>query len=301
VNYPTNGYDTLTVDSIMRCLRTIRNVILAQGKTCYITTTQPRHTFPFNSLAVRQKLRTIRDSILLQFGYYAIDFWGGLTDPTTLTILPAYDAGDGIHLNDDAHQILFERVRDKNMFNIGLPVKLVSFAARLQQDEIVVNWSVADEEPGVQYEVQRSTNGSNFETLQTFTANASVIKRSYQAVDNTVVAGTYYYRLRITENGRSIFSQVIKVSGGKNKIAMRSFAVDPSRKQVVIKLAASEGKSVQVRVVNSNGALISKNNYTLHTGENRIVLSTNALSAGIYVAECISDDARVFTKSFRAF
>ena len=69
---------------------------------------------------------------------------------------------------------------------------------------------------------------------------------------------------------------------------------------MVIKLAASEGKSVQLRVVNSNGALISRNNYTLQTGENRIVLSTGALAAGIYVAECISDDSRIFTKSFRA-
>ena len=299
VNYPTNDYDVIPLDSVMRCLRTIRDSAKIQGKTCYITTTQPRHGFPFNTLANRQKLKVLRDSILIAFGYFAINFWDGLVDPTTLEILPAYNSGDNIHLNDAGHDILFQRVRDKNIFNVGLPVKLASFAARLQHDEIVVNWSVFDELAGVQYELQRSTNGSSFETLQTLTAGAAASKRNYQVVDNSVVAGVYYYRLRVTENGRSFFSQVIKVSGSKNTVAMKSFAVDPSRKQVVIKLAASESKNVQVRVMNSNGALISKHNYTLQTGENRIVLPTNSFPAGIYMAECISDNTRVFTKSFR--
>src|SRR5688572_335381 len=160
VNYPTNDYDVIHIDSVMRCLREIRDSANILGKTCYITTTQPRHGFPFNTMPNRVKLRVLRDSIMAAFGFFAINFWDGLVDPTTLEILPAYNAGDNVHLNDAGHNILFQRVAEKNMFNVGLPVKLASFGARLQKDEIIVNWSVADEEPGVQYEVQRGTNGS---------------------------------------------------------------------------------------------------------------------------------------------
>lgn len=300
VNYPSNGYDTLTIDSIMRCLRTIRDGVIAAGKRCFITTTQPRHTFPFNTLAVREKLRTIRDSILVQFGYYAINFWDGLADPTTLTILPAYDVGDGIHLNDAGHNILFQRVRDKNMFSAALPVKLASFTAKLEGEQVNVSWSVENELPGTKYEVQRCSNGMSYESIYTVTSANAASKRHYETIDNTIVTGWYYYRLRISENGKVSFAPVVKVSGGKNKVALKSISADPLRRDLVIKLAASESMRVRFNFRNSAGVLVRKTDYVLQPGENRIVLSINSLARGIYWAECISDKSRIFTRPFAA-
>lgn len=301
VNYPTNGYDTLRVDSIMRCFRTIRAEVTAQGKTCYITTTQPRHAFPFNNMAVREKLRELRDSILLQFGYFAIDFWDGLADPTTLQILPAFDSGDGIHLNDAGHNILFQKVRDKNMFNIQLPVKLTAFTARLQQDQVTVSWSVADELPGARYEVQRSLDGVSFNTIHSVTSAASASKNSYTAMDRSIISGTHYYRLQITENGKTFLSQVVKVSGGKNKVALQNFSMDPLRQQVVIRISAAEGRRVQFNFMSSSGVLVRRSVHVLQPGDNRIAFPVSNLAGGIYWTECISDETRIFTKAFRTY
>src|SRR4051812_45930718 len=72
VNYPTNSYDWLSIGEVLNCLRTIKNAANAQGVACFITTTQPRSSFSF---AERQKLAMLRDSIMMEFGLYAIDFW----------------------------------------------------------------------------------------------------------------------------------------------------------------------------------------------------------------------------------
>jgi lysophospholipase L1-like esterase len=51
----------------------------------------------------------MRDSTLARFGQAAIDFWTGLADAEG-RILPVFDCGDGIHLNDAGHRLLAERV-----------------------------------------------------------------------------------------------------------------------------------------------------------------------------------------------
>jgi hypothetical protein len=298
VNYPTNGYDTLRVDSVMRCFRTIRDSANAAGKTCYITTTQPRQGFPFNTQAARNKLKELRDSILLQFGYFAINFFDGLADPTTYAILPAYDAGDGIHLNDAGHDILFQRVRDKNIFAVALPVKLKAFAAKQQQETVTITWTVADEVAGSRYEVQRSSDGLNYQTIHTVTAASDAASRNYQAIDQSAIANVYYYRLRITENNKAFISNVIKVFTSKNKLSLNGFFIDPS-KQLVVKLSSADSRQVQINFINSSGMLVRKNIQTLQPGENRLTFPLNTFPAGTYWAECSNDGVQVFTKGFR--
>lgn len=70
----------------------------------WIATTQPRNL----SLSGRLNLMEMRDSTFTQFEN-PIDYWTGLAEKSG-NIKSEYDAGDGVHLNDAAHKILFERV-----------------------------------------------------------------------------------------------------------------------------------------------------------------------------------------------
>ena len=121
VNYPSNNFNSYSIAEIMFCLQTIKESANAVGKTCYVTTSQPRQDGSFPDLASRMKLKTIRDSIMNRFGNFAIDFYTDVADPITYQILPAYSYGDGIHLNDRGHAILFEKVKAKNIFNSSPP------------------------------------------------------------------------------------------------------------------------------------------------------------------------------------
>ena len=122
VGYPSNNYQlaTWTITKILDCHQKIFDSIVAAGKVCYITTPQPRQDGGvFGTTESRQKLKDIRDAMMVQFGNYAIDFWTGIALPDN-TINPIYSVGDNIHLNNAGHKELFKRVRDKNIFGIGL-------------------------------------------------------------------------------------------------------------------------------------------------------------------------------------
>ena len=122
INYPTNGYDYLTVSEILFCLRTIRDAASQAGVPCFVTTTQPRTSGTFNTPAIKAKLALLKDSILAQFGSFAIDFYTGLINPADSSI--RYDAGDGTHMNNTGHDSLFQRVLRKNIFGNPPPIPI---------------------------------------------------------------------------------------------------------------------------------------------------------------------------------
>lgn len=130
VNYPSNGYDTMTIAEILECFQVIRLTAENQGARCFITSTQPRDGITTEN---RQKLKLIRDSIMARFGQYAIDFWTPIVNSSTLGIRAAYSLGDGIHLNSAGHRVLFEQVLAANILDNTIPPPVISAGPDLLQ------------------------------------------------------------------------------------------------------------------------------------------------------------------------
>jgi lysophospholipase L1-like esterase len=106
INLPSNdataGYG---VDAQLANLDRVLAAATGAGIPVWISTTQPRNLSPSG----RDNLMAMRDSTFARFGNRAVDFWRGLAEAQG-TIDPAFDCGDGIHLNDAGHRILSERV-----------------------------------------------------------------------------------------------------------------------------------------------------------------------------------------------
>ena len=83
----------------------------------WICTTQPKN-YGGNQILIQRQL-DVRDSILLKFAPNTLDFWTGLADSTN-QIDSFYDSGDGTHLNDAGHALLFNRVQ-----NAEIPIQLL--------------------------------------------------------------------------------------------------------------------------------------------------------------------------------
>lgn len=114
INLPTNdvsqGFSlTETYNNYKTMLEQAHNA----GIPVWITTSQPRN---FPETEKRNKLIELRDSTYSWFGVKTIDFWNEIA-ASDGRISSIYDSGDGIHLNDDAHAILFQRVVDMDILN----------------------------------------------------------------------------------------------------------------------------------------------------------------------------------------
>jgi len=210
VNYPSNGYDVFSVDEVLFCLRTIKQTANHAGKPCYITTSQPRSDpESFRTPAVRQKMAEIKERVLNEFGPFAINFWDGIVNPVDNSILSIYNT-DGVHLNNAGHEILFNRVREKNIFNQPSPdnsppttpgnLRTVSSSTTsigLAWDNSTDNTAVAGYEVYVNNNKQYTTSSSNItvdnltsNTSYTFTVRAYDQAGNFSSFSNSVTAST---------------------------------------------------------------------------------------------------------------
>jgi lysophospholipase L1-like esterase len=78
------------------------------GVLVWVATTQPRN---FGEQAQRMLQMQVRDAVNTKYGEHALDFWNPFADADG-KIKAMYDSGDGIHMNDDAHALLAQKVID---------------------------------------------------------------------------------------------------------------------------------------------------------------------------------------------
>ena len=112
VNMPSNdATNNFTSTEQMKNFRLIYNEAKKYGIQTWICTTQPRN---LNSQSQIDIQKNTRDSIFNVFGDYAIDFWNGIADDNGF-IKQEYNSGDGVHLNNAGHKLLFEKVSAKKI------------------------------------------------------------------------------------------------------------------------------------------------------------------------------------------
>jgi hypothetical protein len=198
INYPSNNYDVngYGIHEVMRLFRRLYRQAIANGHTvCYISTSQPRTSVEYD-MAGRQKLRTLRDSILTEFPGHAIDFYTPIVDSAIesspgvpndnyLGIKPEYGQGDGIHLNETGHLQLFNAVLAMNIVPIApLPLKLGSVAVkRIDDTHITVSFTVLDGNTEKQFFIWVKDKAGNTKSVRVIIPDKT---KSSQTISETI-------------------------------------------------------------------------------------------------------------------
>lgn len=301
ISLPSNDIaDGYSKKEYMNNLRLMYSRITTAGVKCYITSTQPRSTL---SVAGRDSLRTLVDSINNNFGLYTIDFWDDLVTTDGLNNLKStLNSGDGIHPNNTGHNDLFIRVRDKNIFqsNTVLPITLASFVASPGANKSnLIKWTTSGEENNIQFEIQRSPDGVSFTTVYSETADINNQQSLFSWVDNTITAKTNYYRLKITEaTGTVRYSSTLSVQNNTNGITIEKTYFNSSANSLVTQISADQNEYITISIIDRTGALLTQKREFLSSTSQSIIIPLKISSAGEYFLKITTSDGQSVTKAF---
>ncbi|MFN3694164.1 MAG: GDSL-type esterase/lipase family protein [Ignavibacterium sp.] len=106
VNLPTNdaAYNYSITETITN-FDTLISIAARRDIPIWICSPQPRN---FSNQSQMNLLFQLLDSSFTRYNNYVIDFWNGIAQSNGF-ILPQFNSGDGIHLNNAGHRILYER------------------------------------------------------------------------------------------------------------------------------------------------------------------------------------------------
>jgi lysophospholipase L1-like esterase len=295
INYPTNDIaNYYTPKEMMDNLRLMSNELKAKGITTYITTTQPR-----NSVDPPQRtlLRQLVDSIQNNFGLLSINFWDDLvTNDGQNMIRPELAEPDGTHVNNLGHQLLFERVQAKNIFgltgNAPLPLTLKNWQVSVENSGVKLNWNTTTEDPGTLFEIQRSSNGTIFQTLAIIKGTGG--DANYSWTDISPLSGKSFYRLKILESSKQIYSRIVSIVNDQSQL-ISSFYVDGS--QIHLQFNKNRSQSASLSIISYSGAIVKKR--TVSTGTNSVItVPVSDLPSGNYFLKIITSDGLTSVERF---
>jgi lysophospholipase L1-like esterase len=301
ISLPSNDIaDGYSKKEYMDNLRLMYSRITTAGIKCYITSTQPRSTL---SVAGRDSLRTLVDSINNNFGLYTIDFWDDLVTTDGLNNLKtSVNSGDGIHPNNTGHNDLFIRLRDKNIFqsNTVLPITLTSFVVFPRPDKSnLIKWATSGEENNILFEVQRSLDGVSFTTVYSTTTGINNQQSLFSWVDNTVIAKTNYYRLKITEASGTIrYSATLSVQNNTRGITIEKTYFNSSANNLITQVISDQNGYITISVIDRTGALLTQKRELINSASQSIIIPLKISSSGEYFLKITTSDGQSVTKAF---
>ena len=165
-----------------------------------------------------------------------------------------------------------------------LPMQFLSVDGRIDGAEVVIGWTVANEENVKNYIVERSYNATDFSTAGTVDYKpGNTGGNSYSFQDGSALKNSsIYYRVKAQNNdGSYTFSDIVHVQ--TVAAAVFSIGPDPANASATILWLSSGNSNVLINLIDAAGHLVLSGQYQLHSGTNELQLTNLAnLADGLY-------------------
>lgn len=222
----------------------------------------------------------------------------GNVSSSAATRLARYQAPNWMFFTTSTHQTstaLLSSVVSLNSFGSftgtdqsnPLPVSLLSFDAKANDNDVLLNWVTASENNNKGFEIERSVDGKQFEVVSyTKGAGTSTQSLSYQSMDKGAfqLATTLFYRLKqIDLSGEFVYSAVVSVSKSAKLGNQVVLYPNPSSGSISIQMNASSDNTGVISIADIQGKTVITTTVLIQKGTNTIGISdTEQLLPGIY-------------------
>jgi hypothetical protein len=173
----------------------------------------------------------------------------------------------------------------------SVPVRVSYFNVEQSNNKVLLNWKVVCYLRFADFEVQRSSNGTDFTTINSFTADRIRCLSPFNLDDKTS-SGRVYYRLRVGDkDGNFSTSKVLVAFGGEKSFEVNSLTPNLVVSNAILSISSAENDMADISIVNMLGNTVKRIQANLTKGTTDVKLDVSALSKGIYVIRVTSSFA----------
>ncbi len=176
-----------------------------------------------------------------------------------------------------------------------VPVELTSFLVNLTKDGVLLNWKTATELNNSGFQIERSQDNESYEQIAFVPGFGSTTEpKSYRYNDNSVISGTYYYRLKqIDYDGSFTYSGVVEVNIGlPTEFALEQNHPNPFNPSTVIEFSLPEDVAkVSLTIYDILGQKVTQLvNTSLKAGKYQYQWNAGTVATGMYIYELRTDN-----------
>lgn len=176
--------------------------------------------------------------------------------------------------------------------NNPLPIELNYFSGVCNNELITLSWQTASEFNSSHFDIEKSTDGENWNKIGTVSASGySTQEINYAYIDSEKSNGDNYYRLnQVDLDGKNEIYGPITVSCEQNdKITTYP---NPSKGEFNLVIHSQTNEQITLKLTDGNSKVLSTKILELQNGINLFPIREN-LSTGVYHIQLISESGKV--------
>ncbi|HMU47755.1 MAG TPA: T9SS type A sorting domain-containing protein [Chitinophagaceae bacterium] len=168
---------------------------------------------------------------------------------------------------------------------------IITCDARKQNNKSIVGFDINTCAEVTSFEVQRSVNGSSFETISVIQPDLNLTRFEYQ--DLNLQKGTNLYRIKVNRYGGSIkYSNTVAIINDSKGVLITSIAPNPVADDAVLNISSAKQGAIHLAIYNMAGVAVKQWTATVQEGSNTIHFNTGKLMGGIYHLVAVSDESK---------
>jgi hypothetical protein len=184
----------------------------------------------------------------------------------------------------------------KNIFSefIILPVQLVRIQGSIQNNNAVIEWTVAENESGNYFEIEKSYDGKTFTSAGIVASTTKPGNESYRF--NEPAGSQSYYRVKVIGKNKSLSYSKILVVKQKDGASLNKINLlqNPVSSVLSFTYQSAIDNTSMLTIYNTNGVPVHTGKLTMHKGLNTISLNVNnKIAAGTYLLEIANTERSV--------
>lgn len=173
----------------------------------------------------------------------------------------------------------------------ALPLDLVAFTGNSSAGHNELQWATANEINTASFDIQRSTDGTGFQTIGKVPAAGSG-NNNYNFSDKTFSPGTNLYKLRMIDiDGQYSYSRTVKVLGTERGTGIK-LSPNPVRDALNVTVNNETLLNTEGKIINSLGQTV----FTFKIGQMSVKRDIKHLPAGIYLLSLSDGSSYRFVK-----
>ena len=167
---------------------------------------------------------------------------------------------------------------------LKLPIELLYFTAEPKGEEVLCSWATASETNNQYFEVERSTDGYEYGTIDKIAGYGNGISsetRKYSTLDKELCEDIRYYRLKQVDiNGDYSYSKPVAINC--RRTSGIELYPNPANTFIKYQFYYPVNTELTVKITDISGRLVRSEKINVKKGINLITSSIQDLAAGVY-------------------
>jgi hypothetical protein len=175
----------------------------------------------------------------------------------------------------------------------NVPITLLDFKGEKQGAINKLSWTTSTEINNAGFELQRSTDGTNFGKLGFINSKAvngsSNLPLTYSYNDERPLLSNGYYRLKqVDKDGKSSYSPIVLIKAGRvSSLVISSIYPNPVKESLGMTILSPINDMVTVLVTDITGKVLLRKQSSVQAGSNNLQLDVKQLAAGSYFVKIL--------------